>query len=106
MKSDFMRQQPDKNRGVSRDVADLILQDISPFVRQQLPGYVVRTDRVVPVGLEGDVLVIAMEDPDDVEVRRRIRYITDRELRVTVASSMALDHAIKVHYPFDDDEER
>ena len=104
MNSRIVREQPDKNRGFDNDGVDQFLKDISPYVRQQLPGYVVRTDRVIPVGLEGDVLVVAMEDPDDVEVHERIRFITDRELRITIASSTALDHAIKVHYPFDEEE--
>jgi hypothetical protein len=103
MKSNFVPDRPDKGHRLSDDGIDLFFRDISPDVRQQLPGYVVRVDRVVPIGLEGEVLVVAMEDPDDVELHERIRFITDRPLRITVASSRAIDQAIKAHYPFDDD---
>src|SRR5262245_57872319 len=75
MQTNFMRERPDKNRRPSSDGGDLPLNDISPHIREQIPGYVVRTDRVVPVGLEGDVLVVAMEDPDDTAIRERIRFI-------------------------------
>jgi hypothetical protein len=102
MPTNFMRERPDENR-ISCDSGDLPWNDISPHIREQIPGYVVRTDRVVPVGLEGDVLVVAMEDPGDAAVRERIRFITGRALRITVASSSALDRAIRVHYAFEDE---
>ena len=104
MSSSILRGRPDKNRRVSDDGVEQLLNNIAPDLREQLPGYVVRTDRVVPIALEGDVLVVAVEDPSDVAVHERIRFISGRPLRIAVASSTALDHAIRVHYPFDDDE--
>jgi hypothetical protein len=100
-----LRDRPEKIRRVPDDVVERLLSNISSDVREQLPGYVVRTDRVVPIGLDGDILVVAVDDPNDVEVHERIQFISGRPLRITLASSTALDHAIKVHYPFEDDEE-
>src|SRR5690242_6289338 len=58
---------------------------ISPHVLRRLPACVVRSERVVPIDLEGETLVVAAQDPTDFGLQERIRYISGRDLRVIAA---------------------
>jgi hypothetical protein len=87
------------------ETIDLFVCHIPPNVREQLPAFIVRTDRVVPVGLEGDVLVVAMEDPDDHSLHRKIRFVTDRELRIVIAMSTGIDHLIETYFAAEDEDD-
>lgn len=77
---------------------DLFTVEISRDVLEQLPAYVVRADRAVPIDLDGDVLVVALEDAGDFQLHERIRFIADRELRIAVATRAAIDYLIEAHY--------
>ena len=84
---------------------DLQVRHIEPRVREQLPPFIVRTNRVVPLELEGSVLVVAMENPGDLVLRHKIRYIADRALRVVPATGPGIDQAIEKYFAPEDDEE-
>src|SRR5580765_5074161 len=77
---------------------DLFALEISHDVLALLPPYIVRAERTVPVELDGDVLVVALENPGDFQLRERIQFIANRELRVAVATRAAVDHLIEAYY--------
>jgi len=104
MKSEFLSGHPGEEADTSIEYIDLYVEDISPYVLDQLPAFIVRADRVIPCRLEGNVLNIAVEDPVDAALLERIRFIAGRDVRVVVTSSSALDHAIECYYPLDEDE--
>ena len=87
------------------DTPNLYALDIAPDVLQQLPAFVVRADRAVPIELDGDVLVVALEDPGDRKLHERIQYIADRELRIEVAPRAALEYLIAAHYAAEEETE-
>lgn len=82
-----------------REAIDLFVCHVPLDVRERLPAFIVRTDRVVPVALEGDVLVVVMEDPDNYDLRCKIEFVADRELRVVVATSAVIDNLIETYFP-------
>lgn len=75
------------------------LRYIPAYVLRQLPAHVVRADRALPVGLDGEVLVLAVENPADFELQERIQYIAGRELRVIAAAPARIAQAITEYYP-------
>src|SRR5690348_7777277 len=72
---------------------------ISPHVLRRLPACVVRSERVVPIDLEGETLVVAAQDPADFGLQERIRYISGRDLRVIAAPLASISQAIERFYP-------
>src|SRR5207302_5691313 len=98
METEALRSVPGGQMQLDCGFADLFVRYIPPCVLELLPTYVVRAARTVPVALEGDVLVVAMEDPDDFDLQDKIRYIADRELRIAAATSAAVDFAIETYY--------
>jgi type II secretory ATPase GspE/PulE/Tfp pilus assembly ATPase PilB-like protein len=54
--------------------------------------------RVAPIALEGDALVVAVADPTDVELVDEIRVVTDRSVRVVLADSDEIEDAIRRFY--------
>jgi hypothetical protein len=79
---------------------------ITRDVLEQLPAYVVRAERAVPVDLDGEVLVVALENPGDLQLQERIQFIANRELRIAVATRAAIDSLIETHYaPIEDTED-
>jgi type IV pilus assembly protein PilB len=59
-----------------------------------VPGKVIERARVVPLGFEDGVLVVATADPTNVVALDDVRLITGRELKVLVARSGEVDEAI------------
>lgn len=64
-----------------------------------VPRCFAEAHKVFPLSVEGDVLSIAMADPDDALAADRLRLITRCELRVFSASPAEIAHAIDGFYP-------
>ena len=105
MTSNRSRGNPGAETRLACELVNLFGRHIPLYVREQLPPHVVRADRAIPVGLDGEVLVVATEDPGDVACQNRIRYIADRELRVVAATRDGIDHAISSYYAAENEEE-
>ena len=82
---------------------DLWPLEISREALEQLPAYIVRAERTVPIDLDGDVLVVAMEDPGDFQLQEKIQFIANRELRIAVATRAAIDYLVAAYYAAVDD---
>jgi type IV pilus assembly protein PilB len=87
------------------ELVDLYARNLTSEVLEQLPAWVVRRYRIMPIALDATCLVVALEDPEDLDLLEKIRFITDRDLRVVFASRAALDCAIDTWYPAPDDVE-
>lgn len=85
------------------ELVDLYARNLTSEVLDQLPPWVVRRYRVMPIALDATCLVVALQDPEDLALLEKIRFITDRDLRVVFASRAALDCAIETWYPAADD---
>jgi type IV pilus assembly protein PilB len=85
------------------ELVDLYARNLTPEVLEQVPPWVVRRYRVMPIALDATRLLVALEDPEDLDLLEKIRFITDRDLRVVFASRAALDCAIDTWYPATED---
>ncbi len=74
-----------------RDLADYPLD---PLATDLLPENLIRRTRIVPVGFDGDALVVAVADPTNVVALDDVRLITGRELKVLVARAAEIDDVI------------
>lgn len=72
---------------------------LAPILPERLRPRFLRDARVVPIGIDGDVLELAMVDPTQVFVRDAIEAATGRMTRVAVAVPIDLDAALARLYP-------
>lgn len=72
--------------------------EIPASVIEMVPESVARENVVIPIGLEGDALCIAINDPMKFEVLDKLRFILNREVKVKVAPNEAIQTAINRHY--------
>src|SRR5439155_12926560 len=63
-------------------VRDLSEYPVDPVAWDLVPVRVIQRLQVVPIGFDGDALVIATADPTNVVALDDVRAITDRELKV------------------------
>lgn len=64
-----------------------------------VPRCFAEAHKVFPLSIEGDVLSVAMADPDDALAAGRLRLITRCELRTYAASPSEIARAIAEFYP-------
>jgi type IV pilus assembly protein PilB len=76
---------------------DLAHEMIDPSAVALIPESLARRYAVVPVGFEGDDLVVAMADPANVLVIDDIRAITSRRVAVRVAARSEILEALRRH---------
>ncbi|MFN8707816.1 MAG: GspE/PulE family protein [Planctomyces sp.] len=80
-----------------------------PFVELeglQIPNSVIelvtesmaRENIVIPTGVEGDAVVIAMHNPNNIEVLDKLRFVLNREIRIVMAPLESIQGAINRHY--------
>lgn len=81
------------------DFIDLASMQIPSSVIELVPESVARENLVIPLSMEdnGD-LVVAMHDPMAFEVLDKLRFIINREIKVSVASKEMIQTAINRHY--------
>ena len=72
--------------------------EVSPEVLKILPKEVVTRHQVVPINKSGSVLMIAMADPSNIYAIDDIKFITNLQVEVVVASEQAIAEAIEKYY--------
>ncbi|HCS55204.1 MAG TPA: pilus assembly protein PilB, partial [Planctomycetaceae bacterium] len=80
------------------EMIDLTAIEPDPSVIEQVPESVARENIVFPVEMRGESLVVAMNDPMNLEVLDKLRFILNRDIQVVVASMEAIQAAINTHY--------
>jgi type IV pilus assembly protein PilB len=75
-------------------VGDLHEFPLDPSAIDLVPEHVIRRSRIVPVGFESDVLVVAAADPTNVVALDDVRLVTGRDLKVLVARANEIDEVI------------
>lgn len=80
------------------EAIDLGTLDISQAVIGLVPESVARENVVLPLRMEGDSLVVAINDPMKFEVIDKLRFILNREIKCEVAPNDAILTAINRHY--------
>lgn len=72
--------------------------EVSPEVLKILPKEVVTRHQVVPINKSGNILMIAMADPSNIYAIDDIKFITNLQVEVVVASEQAIAEAIEKYY--------
>lgn len=77
---------------------DLTQIEIKKDVISLVPESVSRENQVLPLRLDGDSLVVAINDPMNFAILDKLRFILNREIKCEVASNEAINSAINRHY--------
>lgn len=72
--------------------------DIDLDVIEMIPGNIVNKYRIVPISLEGQTLTIAMVDPSNIFIIDDIKFLTRKNIRVTVATESSIKSAMDRFY--------
>lgn len=80
------------------EAIDLGTLDISQAVIGLVPESVARENVVLPLRMDGDSLVVAINDPMKFEVIDKLRFILNREIKCEVSANDAILTAINRHY--------
>ncbi|MGW8207363.1 MAG: type IV-A pilus assembly ATPase PilB [Syntrophobacteria bacterium] len=72
--------------------------DVDPDVIEMIPGNIVNKYRIVPISLEGQTLTIAMVDPSNIFIIDDIKFLTRKNIRVTVATESSIKSAMDRFY--------
>lgn len=77
---------------------DLATYEIPIPILELVPEGVARENVVLPLGLQGGTLVMAMADPSDLDTLTKVQFILNRDIIPIRARRDALAEAIKRHY--------
>ncbi len=80
------------------DFVDLTDVEISPSVIEMLTESMARENIVIPVSSEDGAVIIAFHDPLRFDVLEKLNFILNREIRVIVATKVAIQASIERHY--------
>ena len=94
--SDVLRQY--QTAALGYEMVDLKAIEVDASVIEQVPESVARENVVFPVEMRGDSLVVALNDPMNLEVLDKLRFILNRDVQVVVAPTEAIQAAINAHY--------
>ncbi len=72
--------------------------DIDPEVVTILSSQIVNRYKVVPISRIGNTLTVAMTDPSNMNAQDDIKFLTDYNVEVVVASASDIDDAITKYY--------
>jgi type IV pilus assembly protein PilB len=72
--------------------------DVDQEVIDLIPSNIVQKYKIVPVSLDGQTLTIAMVDPSNLFAVDDIRFLTRKNIRVTVASETAIKQSMDRFY--------
>ncbi len=72
--------------------------DVDPEVIEMIPGNIVHKYKIVPISLEGQTLTIAMVDPSNIFIIDDIKFLTRKNIRVTVATESSIKLAMDRFY--------
>ncbi|MFN0059061.1 MAG: type II secretion system ATPase GspE [Planctomycetota bacterium] len=85
-----------KQSGMS--VVDLDATTIPREVIDMVPVNIAETYRVVPVGMEGSTLILALADPQNVSVLDDLKFMLNCPVRGAVSDEESVEKAIKKYY--------
>ncbi len=57
-----------------------------------------RENIVIPTGVEDDAVIIAMHNPNNIEILDKLRFVLNREIKVVMAPLESIQGAINRHY--------
>lgn len=80
------------------DMAALVTEKLDPKILSLIPRSIAFRHYIVPVGIEGDSLILAMEDPSNLVLIDNLKALVGMAIRPVIASSADIDEALK-HYP-------
>ena len=80
------------------DSINLAEMEIPQSVIELVPESVARENGVLPLGIDGDSLLVAIDDPMRFDVLDKLRFILNREIKVAVAPKDDILTAINRHY--------
>jgi len=80
------------------EVVDLNEMEIAPEIIQKVPAAMAKTYNVIPIKHEGNVLTVAMANPQDVNVLDDLRYALHCEVQAAVASEEGIRAALDRYY--------
>jgi type IV pilus assembly protein PilB len=72
--------------------------DVDPDVIEMIPGNIVQKYKIVPISLEGQTLTISMVDPSNIFIIDDIKFLTRKNIRVTVATESSIKSAMDRFY--------
>ncbi|MBK7758226.1 MAG: type IV-A pilus assembly ATPase PilB [Deltaproteobacteria bacterium] len=72
--------------------------DIDPEVLKLIPKEVVQRHQVIPINKAGNTLIVAMSDPSNIYAVDDIKFVTNLNIDVVVASEGAIAEAVEKYY--------
>ena len=93
---DVMREY--QSAALGYEMIDLATIETDPAVITQVPESVARENIVFPVEMRGESLVVAMNDPMNLEVLDKLRFILNKDIQVVVAPTDSIQAAINANY--------
>jgi hypothetical protein len=79
-------------------VTQLLASGISPAVVELLPESVARENVVMPLASDGETIVCAAANPEDIGFADKLRFILAKNIRLVAAPADAIIKAINHHY--------
>ena len=80
------------------DYVDLEGVQIPNSVIELITESMARENIVIATGMEGDTVVIAMHNPNNIEVLDKLRFVLNRDIKVVMAAMESIQGAINRHY--------
>jgi type IV pilus assembly protein PilB len=80
------------------DYVELDGLQIPNSVIEMVTESMARENIVIPTSVEGDSVVIAMHNPNNIDVLDKLRFVLNREIRVVMAPLESIQSAINRHY--------
>lgn len=80
------------------EFVNLDTMEIPRSVVELIPESVARENFVIALGMEDDVIKVAVSNAMDYEVLDKLRFVLNREIKVAVASRESILNAINRHY--------
>jgi type IV pilus assembly protein PilB len=72
--------------------------DVDSDVIEMIPANIVQKYKIVPISLEGQTLTISMVDPSNIFIIDDIKFLTRKNIRVTVATESSIKLAMDRFY--------
>lgn len=80
------------------EFVDLEGMQIPNSVIEKVPESMAREQIVIPVDVQGDTVVVAMHNPNNIEVLDKLRFMLNTDIKVMMAQVEAIQGAINRHY--------
>ncbi len=79
---------------------DALLRGVIPqHVIEKFPESILRENIVFPLASDGETITVAASDSDDIALADKLRFITNRNIRLVAARAEAIIEAINERYP-------